>query len=73
MLNSTVGFSCCKQYGAEIIELKRNYSYLGRWQLCFVEVRSQAMTQMCTLKKNNALVLVLEGFLVDSPSAGTVI
>jgi len=56
MLNSTVGFSCCKQYGAEIIELKRNYSYLGRWQLCFVDARLQALTQTRALTKKRLAV-----------------
>lgn len=46
--NSTIGFSCCKQYGAEIIEPKRNYSYL--WQLCFRERRLQVPSQACPLK-----------------------
>lgn len=33
MPNSTVGFSRCKRYGAETIELQRNYACSGRRQL----------------------------------------
>lgn len=52
-VNSTIGFSCCKQYGAEIIELKRNYSYLGRWQLCCIERRLQVPSQAYALKNQD--------------------